>query len=330
MTGSPIIEASDLSRNFPARQGLLGKKRDVWALRGINLSISRGETLGVVGESGCGKSTLGNILLGLDSPTGGHIRFEGEDLHDLQGVQRRAMRKRMQLIFQDPFGSLDPRRTIGAQIADGLRNHDIVPAGEVTAEVARLLTLVGLDQSAAKRRPHEFSGGQRQRIAVARALAPRPDFIVADEPVSALDVSIQAQIVNLLADLRQDLDLAMLFISHDLHVVRHLCTRLVVMYLGRIVEEGPTEQIFSAPRHPYTQALLAATPSLKRAAKTAGHILEGELPSPANPPSGCAFRTRCPLASEPCSLAVPELDSLGHGHRLACIKPELTVNGGGL
>lgn len=330
MTGSPIIEALDLSRNFPARQGLLGQKRDVWALRGINLSISRGETLGVVGESGCGKSTLGNILLGLDSPTNGGIRFEGKYLHDVKGAQRRAMRKRMQLIFQDPFGSLDPRRTIGAQIADGLRNHDIVPAGEITAEVARLLTLVGLDQSAAKRRPHEFSGGQRQRIAVARALAPRPDFIVADEPVSALDVSIQAQIVNLLADLRQDLDLAMLFISHDLHVVRHLCTRLVVMYLGRIVEEGPTEQIFSAPRHPYTQALLAATPSLKRAPGTAGHILEGELPSPANPPSGCAFRTRCPLASEPCSLAVPELKSLGSGHRLACIKPELTVNGGGL
>ncbi|WP_172327149.1 ABC transporter ATP-binding protein [Mangrovicoccus sp. HB161399] len=327
---SPVIEALELTRNFPSRSGLIGAKRDVWALRGINLSIARGETVGVVGESGCGKSTLGNILLGLDSPTGGGVRFEGKYLHDFKGAHRRAMRKRMQLVFQDPFGSLDPRRSVGAQIADGLRNHDVVPGSETDAEVARLLTLVGLDPSVAPRRPSQFSGGQRQRIAIARALAPRPDFIVADEPVSALDVSIQAQIVNLLADLREELDLAMLFISHDLHVVRHLCTRVVVMYLGRIVEEGPAEQVFTDPRHPYTQALLAATPSLKRPAGEMGDVLDGELPSPANPPSGCAFRTRCPLATEACAAGVPPLEHIAHDRKVACIRAELTGGKGGL
>ncbi|WP_138465771.1 ABC transporter ATP-binding protein [Poseidonocella sp. HB161398] len=327
---SPVIEALELTRNFPSRSGWVGAKRDVWALRGINLSISRGETVGVVGESGCGKSTLGNILLGLDSPTGGGVRFEGKYLHDFKGAHRRQMRKRMQLVFQDPFGSLDPRRSVGAQIADGLRNHDVVPAAEIPAEVARLLTLVGLAPSVAPRRPSQFSGGQRQRIAIARALAPRPDFIVADEPVSALDVSIQAQIVNLLADLREELDLAMLFISHDLHVVRHLCTRVVVMYLGRIVEEGPAEQIFTAPRHPYTQALLAATPSLKRPAGETGKVLDGELPSPANPPSGCAFRTRCALATGDCASAVPPLETVGPERRTACFHADLTAGQGGL
>jgi oligopeptide/dipeptide ABC transporter ATP-binding protein len=320
MTDAPIVETRNLSRNFPTRAGLLGRRRDVWALRGVNLTIGKGETLGVVGESGCGKSTLGRIVLGLDRPSEGVVRFEGRDLTAVRGAARRRLRKRMQLVFQDPFGSLDPRRSVGAQIADGLSNHAIVPASGIGAEVARLLALVGLDPSAAGRRPHEFSGGQRQRIAVARALAPRPDFIVADEPVSALDVSIQAQIVNLLADLRRDLDLAMMFISHDLHVVRHLCSRVVVMYLGRVVEEGPAAEVFARPLHPYTRALLAALPSLREQRALSADVVQGELPSPANPPSGCAFRTRCPLASAECAAAVPELATHGPGRRVACIK----------
>lgn len=320
MTETPIIQTQGLSRNFPSRAGLLGRRRDVWALRAVDLSVGRGETLGVVGESGCGKSTLGRIVLGLDRPTEGVVRFEGRDLDQLRGAARRRLRKRMQLVFQDPFGSLDPRRSIGAQIADGLTNHAIVPRSQIGDEVARLLALVGLDPSAASRRPHEFSGGQRQRIAVARALAPRPDFIVADEPVSALDVSIQAQIVNLLADLRRDLDLAMMFISHDLHVVRHLCSRVLVMYLGRVVEEGPTEAVFARPMHPYTWALMAALPSLRDQRALSADVLTGELPSPANPPSGCAFRTRCPLAGPECAAAVPQLSPMGDGRRVACIK----------
>ncbi|MBU2961345.1 ATP-binding cassette domain-containing protein [Citreicella sp. C3M06] len=317
---APLIEASHLGRNFPQRQGLLGRARDVWAVNDVSLSVAKGETVGVVGESGCGKSTLGRILMGLDAPSRGGVRFDGRDLATLSGAERRKLSRRMQMVFQDPFGSLDPRRTIGAQIADGLITHAIVPRAEVNAEVARLLEQVGLPAGAAARRPHEFSGGQRQRIAVARALSTRPDFIVADEPVSALDVSIQAQVVNLLMDLRRDLDLAMLFISHDLHVVRHLCTRIVVIYLGRIVEEGPAEQVFGSPAHPYTRALLAATPSLHPRADSADGVLPGDLPSPVNPPSGCAFRTRCPLAEEACARAVPPLTSVGTGWNAACIK----------
>ncbi|WP_203595446.1 MULTISPECIES: ABC transporter ATP-binding protein [unclassified Salipiger] len=318
---APLVEAKDLGRNFPSRKGLLGKKKDVWAVNGVSLTVSPGETVGVVGESGCGKSTLGRMMLGLDAPTTGAVTFDGRDLSGITGADRRRLSRRMQMVFQDPFGSLDPRRSVGAQIADGLRTHNIVPSSEVDAEVARLLEQVGLPASAAQRRPHQFSGGQRQRIAVARALSTRPDFIVADEPVSALDVSIQAQVVNLLMDLRRDLDLAMLFISHDLHVVRHLCNRIVVMYLGRIVEEGPAEKVFGTPAHPYTRALLAATPSLEaRGDDARDKVLEGELPSPANPPSGCPFRTRCPMAEEACAAAVPALEPVGTGWRAACIK----------
>ncbi len=258
-------------------------------------------------------------MMGLDRASAGQVRFDGRDLATITGAARRRMRRRMQMVFQDPFASLDPRRSIGAQIADGLGNHAIVPPAGIPAEVARLLTQVGLDPSAAGRRPHEFSGGQRQRVAIARALAPRPDFVVADEPVSALDVSIQAQVVNLLADLRQELGLAMLFISHDLHVVRHLCSRLLVMYLGRVVEDGPAEAIFAAPAHPYTRALLAATPSVHR--RDRGPVLAGELPSPADPPSGCAFRSRCPLAIDACARAVPPLERFGDdARRTACIR----------
>ena len=320
-TDTPLVQARGLGRNFPQRQGLLGRARDVWAVRDVSLSIARGETVGVVGESGCGKSTLGRMMLGLDTPTRGQMLFEGRDLASLAGAEKRRLSRRMQMVFQDPFGSLDPRRTIGAQIGDGLRIHQIVPRRDIRAEVARLLDQVGLPSAAAERRPHEFSGGQRQRIAVARALSTRPDYIVADEPVSALDVSIQAQVVNLLMDLRRDLDLAMLFISHDLHVVRHLCTRIVVMYLGRIVEEGPADKVFGAPAHPYTRALLSATPSLHPRDKDSLHgVLPGELPSPANPPSGCPFRTRCPVAEPQCAAAVPDFRTLAPGWKAACIK----------
>ncbi|ORE90474.1 oligopeptide/dipeptide ABC transporter ATP-binding protein [Aurantimonas sp. 22II-16-19i] len=320
MTGTPLVEADRLSRNFPMRSGLFGRSRDVFAVRDVSLAVAKGEAVGVVGESGCGKSTLGRMVLGLETPSAGSIRFEGRDLAGVSGAERRALARRMQMVFQDPFGSLDPRRSVGAQIADGLRVHHIVPKAGIEAEVARLIDVVGLQKSAAKRRPHEFSGGQRQRIAVARALATRPDFIVADEPVSALDVSIQAQVVNLLADLRRDLGLAMLFIAHDLHVVRHLSTRAVVMYLGRIVEEGPSDKVFGAPAHPYTRALMAATPSISARKADEGHVLSGEMPSPADPPSGCAFRTRCPIASPECAEAVPDLSPYEPGWNVRCIK----------
>lgn len=319
---SPLVEACDLARNFPMRQGLLGRKSDVWAVRDVTLSVAAGETVGVVGESGCGKSTLGRMMMGLDRPTEGRVRFDGRDLSGLSAPERRALSRRMQMVFQDPFGSLDPRRSVGAQISDGLLVHRLVPKREIGVELNRLLGHVGLARDAAKRRPHEFSGGQRQRIAVARALSTRPDFIVADEPVSALDVSIQAQVVNLLMDLRKELNLAMLFISHDLHVVRHLSTRIAVMYLGRIVEEGPAAEVFARPAHPYTRALLTATPSLQRPEGAAKRdVLEGELPSPANPPSGCPFRTRCPLAEEACAKQVPDHRIIGTNWKAACIKP---------
>ncbi|MBO0904999.1 ABC transporter ATP-binding protein [Jiella sonneratiae] len=320
MTLTPLVEAEGLSRNFPLRSGFFGAHRDVFAVRDVSLSVDKGEAVGVVGESGCGKSTLGRMMLGLERPTAGAIRFDGRDLSGVSGSKRRALARRMQMVFQDPFGSLDPRRSVGAQIADGLRVHRIVPGSKIDAEVARLIDLVGLQRNAAGRRPHEFSGGQRQRIAVARALATRPDFIVADEPVSALDVSIQAQVVNLLADLRRDLGLAMLFIAHDLHVVRHLSTRAVVMYLGRIVEEGPADRVFGAPAHPYTRALMAATPSISAGRAKDRDVLSGEMPSPADPPSGCSFRTRCPLASAECAAAVPELAPYEPGWKVRCIK----------
>ena len=318
---APLVEAQGLSRNFPMRHGLLGKRRDVWAVRDVSLTIARGETLGVVGESGCGKSTLGRMMLGLDAPTLGRVTFDGRDLAGLRAAEKRRLSRRMQMVFQDPFGSLDPRRSVGAQIGDGLRIHRIVPASDIQKSVAGLLEQVGLSPGTASRRPHEFSGGQRQRIAIARALSTRPDFIVADEPVSALDVSIQAQVVNLLMDLRRDLDLAMLFISHDLHVVRHISTRIVVMYLGRIVEDGPSDRVFGAPAHPYTRALLSSTPSLHPRRDDSAHgVLPGELPSPANPPSGCPFRTRCPVAEPRCAEALPAFRTMGPGWKAACIK----------
>ena len=319
VSAAPLVEAEGLSRSFPVRRGLFARAAELHAVEDVALGVARGEAVGVVGESGCGKSTLGRLMIGLLAPTRGRVTFDGAPLTTRGGKRGRALRRRMQMVFQDPFGSLDPRRSVGAQIADGLRVHRVVPAAEVATETARLLDLVGLDPRGAGRLPHEFSGGQRQRIAVARALATRPDFIVADEPVSALDVSIQAQIVNLLADLREQLGLALLFVSHDLHVVRHLCDRIVVMYLGRVVEEGPARAVFEAPAHPYTRSLIDATPSIRR--RDPGQPLEGELPSPLSPPSGCPFRTRCPIAEARCVEAIPPLAPRGPGRRAACVKP---------
>lgn len=312
-----LVKAEGLSRNFLIRQGLFGRRKYVFAVRDVNLEIGRAEVVGVVGESGCGKSTLGRLLLRLLEPTDGRITFDGQNIADLPGGRLRAMRRRMQMVFQDPFGSLDPRRRIGDQIADGMGGN----AGGRQERVAGLLAQVGLRPEQANRLPHEFSGGQRQRIAIARALSTDPDFIVADEPVAALDVSIQAQVVNLLADLRERLGLAILFISHDLHVVRHLSDRLVVMYLGRVVEEGPVDQVFRNPAHPYTRALIQATPSLEGGKDRRRAIISGDLPSPLNPPSGCVFRTRCPHSIASCGEIAPALRrNSDSGHAVACLR----------
>ncbi len=318
----PLLRAEGLERGFKGRSGLLGRSSTVLALRGVDFTLARGEAVGVVGESGCGKSTLARVLLHLTPASAGRVTFDGHDLAALPKPALRALRRRMQLVFQDPFASLDPRRAIGAQIGDGLVIHHLASGAEVAAKVGALLAQVGLDPAHAGRLPHEFSGGQRQRIAIARALATNPDLLVADEPVSALDVSVQAQVVNLLKDLRTRLGLGLLFISHDLHVVRHLCDRVVVMYLGRVVEEAPAAELFANPLHPYTRSLLAATPSMHGRARPEGAGaalgLAGEMPSPANPPSGCAFRTRCPRALPACAQAIPPLAQAGPHRRIAC------------
>lgn len=323
---APLVWAENVSRSFRGGAGLFARN-EIKAVREVSLVVGRSEAVGVVGESGCGKSTLGRMLLHLLPPTSGRVFFDGYALSDLTPATRRRLRARMQMIFQDPYGSLDPRRGAGDQIADGILIHGLADRATARARVADLLHRVGLDPSHANRLPHEFSGGQRQRIAIARALATEPDFIVADEPVSALDVSVQAQIVTLMAELRSSFGLALIFISHDLHVVRHLCERVIVMYLGRVVEEGAAAEMFRAPAHPYTRALIAATPSIRPRVRSRAAVLSGELPSPASPPSGCVFRTRCPHAVAACAETVPPLRDIAPGRRVACIRDDVVAQG---
>ncbi len=315
----PLVAAENVSVTFKSHR-FLDRGAGVRAVSDVDISVSRNEVVGVVGESGSGKSTLGRVLLGLIKPAAGRVLLDGASIADLPPSEWRNARRRLQIVFQDPYGSLDPRRRIGTQIADGLAIHDLAPWPEWPARVAALLAQVGLEPAHADRYPHEFSGGQRQRVGIARALATGPDLLVADEPVSSLDASIQAQILALLAGLKRDLGLAMLFISHDLPVVRHLSDRVVVMYLGRVMEEGPADAVFRRPAHPYTQALHAATPTIAAGRTRRNVLLQGEPPSPSAPPSGCVFRTRCPHAREICAIAVPPLEDIGRSHRAACAR----------
>lgn len=316
-----IVSVRNLKKHFPIVGGIL--RRQVGAVRavdGVSFDIHKGETLGLVGESGCGKSTTGRVLLQLDRATEGEVIFEGQDLTQLKGEALRAVRPRAQMIFQDPHASLNPRMTVASIIGEPLREHTKLGSIERRQRIEELLTIVGLDPSHANRYPHEFSGGQRQRIGVARAIALNPDFIVADEPIAALDVSIQAQVVNLLEELQESLGLTYLFISHDLSMVRHIADRVAVMYLGHIVELTDVERLYDDPKHPYTQALLSAVPVPDPRAEDIRErtILEGDLPSPSNPPPGCVFNTRCPLAEQKCSSEVPEWRELGEDHWVAC------------
>ena len=315
-----LLKVTDLKVHFPIGKTLLSPGQTVRAVDGVSLEVRRGEVVGLVGESGSGKTTLGRSVLRLIEPTGGSVSFDGEELTDVTPQRMKALRSRMQIIFQDPYASLNPRMNVGQIIGEALLLHHIGTSKDRGERVGDLLQQVGLPREAAARFPHEFSGGQRQRIGIARALAVNPDFIVADEPVSALDVSIQAQIINLIQDLRQALGLSLLFIGHDLSVIEFLCDRVVVMYLGKVMEMATAADLYAKPRHPYTRALLDAAPVPDPRARRQRITLKGDLPSPIAPPSGCVFRTRCPFAIDACASVVPLLETVGNDHAVACIR----------
>ncbi|MBM3548863.1 MAG: dipeptide ABC transporter ATP-binding protein [Alphaproteobacteria bacterium] len=317
---APFIEVDNLVKHFPIRKGFFSSSEagTVRAVDGISFTVARGETLGLVGESGCGKSTTGRLMLRLIDPTSGALRYDGTDLARVSPKQMRERRRELQIIFQDPFSSLNPRMTVESIICEPLVIHGIGNSASRRARAHELLDVVGLARSYANRYPHEFSGGQRQRIGIARALALRPQFIVCDEPVSALDVSIQAQVINLMQDLQKEFGLTYLFISHNLAVIRHIADRVAVMYLGKIVELTDKHSLYADPKHPYTQALLSAIPIANPDRKRQRVVLTGDVPSPINPPSGCHFHTRCPYAEARCKAIEPPLSDVGGGHQVAC------------
>ncbi len=315
----PLVQVHGLKKHFPVKKGVFSRVvAQVRAVDGVSFAVNKQETLGLVGESGCGKTTVGRTLLRLLEPTGGKVTFGGESVFDLDKTALRQMRRRMQIIFQDPYASLNPRMTVEQIVGEGMAIHGMANGGERRDRVVAMLKRVGLQPEHLTRYPHEFSGGQRQRIGIARALILNPEFVVCDEAVSALDVSIQAQIINLLEELQAEMKLSYLFIAHDLNVVRHISDHVAVMYLGKIVEYAATEELFNSPLHPYTQALLSAIPVPDPQTKRKRIILPGNVPSPINPPSGCPFHPRCPVAEERCKTEVPEWREVKPGHWVAC------------
>ena len=325
MNGQALLEVTDLVKHFPIKSGIVIDRQigAVQAVDGVSFTVDKGETIGLVGESGCGKSTLARSILQLIKPTSGSVRFDGTELTELGRRQLRPLRREMQMIFQDPYASLNPRKRIGQIVGDPLKLHGVASGDELKQRVQTLLDRVGLSAEHYNRFPHEFSGGQRQRIGVARALSLEPKMIIADEPVSALDVSIQAQIINLLEDIQDEFGLTYVFVAHDLGVVRHVSDRIAVMYLGKIVELGPAEDVYNNPIHPYTVSLLSAVPIPDPRLNAAREhvVLEGDVPSPANPPKACRFHTRCPRATDICAEVEPELVNYGGGHWAACHHP---------
>ena len=327
----PLLEVRDLRKHYAIRRGLFGRETgQVRAVDGVSFDVRRGEVLGLVGESGCGKTTTGRCILRLIEPTSGTVRFDGQDITRLSRHELRPLRRQMQVIFQDPYSSLNPRLTVGSMLGEALAIHGLARGAKARTRVAELLELVGLSPDHARRYPHEFSGGQRQRIGVARALAVEPRLIVADEPVSALDVSIQAQIVNLLQELQRKMGLTYLFVAHDLSVVEHISDRVAVMVLGRIVELAGAEALYGAPRHPYTLSLLSAIPVPDPERRRSRIVLQGDVPSPASPPAGCPFHPRCPIARERCSGEEPALREVAPGHVSACHFAEELADPGAL